>query len=236
MNCALRGSGCGIFLGVMVVTSLRAQGEAVTYDVGLDHIILSVTNLARGMAAFTRLTGVVPKRGGQHPGRGTENALVSLGANHYLEILAPTASATDTNVADATDTISLRPVGWALHTRALDHLILRVRAAGFSLAGPIPGSRRTPENMLLEWRTAGTSGPGLAFAPFFIEWAASTAHPSTNSPGGCRLTSWTVIQPDTTRLSAFLRAAGYESTLRIGTAPGMQLVLDCPRGRVSFPS
>lgn len=236
MSRTLRADRLALLLGGLAATSLHAQGEAVTHDVGLDHVILAAANLARGIEAFTRLTGVAPKRGGQHPGRGTENALVSLGAGHYLEILAPIAAPGDSSASTSAETPALRPVGWAVHTRALDQLIPRVRAAGFPLDGPNPGSRRTPDNLLLEWRTAGISGPGLDLAPFFIEWGAGTAHPSSTSPGGCRLVSWTLVQPDTVRLSGFLRAAGYQPTLRTGKAPARELVLDCPRGRVTFSS
>jgi hypothetical protein len=227
-------------LGSLIVAILNAvplHGQrAVAPDVGIDHIILRATNLARGIEAFTRLTGVVPTRGGQHPGRGTENALVSLGADHYLELLAPIPSGHDSVAGAPEDTVPLRPAGWAVHTRDLETLIARVGAAGFPLVGPTPGSRRALDGTLLEWRTAGTSNPGLTLAPFFIEWGSGTAHPSRTSPGGCRLVSLGLVQPDTTELSAFLRAAGYEPVLEAGTRPAMRVVLDCPRGRVSFAS
>src|ERR1043166_7498486 len=217
------------------VVPLRGQ-ERVQSAVGIDHIILRAKNLTRGIEAFTRLTGVVPTRGGQHAGRGGENGLVSLGADHYLEILAAIATTPDSVTGAPEETVTLLPAGWAIHTHALDPLIVQVPAAGFSLVGPTPGSRRAPDGTLLEWRTAGSSGPGLALAPFFIEWGSGTPHPSSTSPRGCRLVCLELVQPDTTRLSAFLRAAGYEPALRRGKALSMRVDLDCPRGRVSFSS
>lgn len=219
---------------VATITAVPLHGQQAGADVGIDHIILRTPSLARGIEAFTRLTGVVPTRGGQHPGRGTENALVSLGAGQYLEILAPVASARDSAAGAPDDSIPLRPTGWAVHTRDLEALIARVGAAGFPLLGPTPGSRRMPDGTLLEWRTAGTRDPDLGHAPFFIEWGSGTTHPSRTSPGGCRLVSFGLVQPDTTRLSAFLRATGYEPALSSGTPPGMHVVLECPRGRISF--
>jgi len=216
-----------LVMPLLSLSPLRGQ-EAMTLDVGLDHLILATTSLTRGMEEFTRLTGVVPRRGGQHPGRGTENALVSLGPGHYLALLAPIDNAGDASSANLT------PAGWALHTRDLPRLIDRVRAAGFQLLGPIPGSRRTPDSTLLQWRAASTGGPGVEVAPFFIEWAPGTAHPSSTSPGGCRLVTMEVVAPDTTRVHDLLKAAGHSTALRAGSPGGIRFSLDCPRGRVSF--
>src|SRR5439155_18034526 len=111
-----------------------------------------------------------------------------------------------------------------------------LRDAGYSVSDPTPGSRRTPDNVLLQWRTATVPGTGLTHAPFFIEWGAGAAHPSGTSPGGCRLVTVELVEPDPMQLGAFFEAVGYRPTLRAGRAPGMHVVLDCPRGRVSFSS
>jgi hypothetical protein len=72
-----------------VFTALAMQpGQGV----GIDHVILGINDLERGVREFESKTGVAPKRGGEHPGRGTQNALVSLGDGRYLEILAPAAT------------------------------------------------------------------------------------------------------------------------------------------------
>lgn len=212
---------------LLSLTPLTGQ-EPMTPDVDLDHLILATTRLTRGMEEFTRLTGVIPRRGGQHPGRGTENALVSLGSGHYLEILAPIAPTGDSA------SNKLTPIGWALHTRDLAALIDRVRAAGFQITGPIPGSRQTPDSTLLQWKTASTGGPGLENAPFFIEWGPDTPHPSTTSPAGCRLATMEVVAPDTTRMHDLFKAAGHSVVLRAGSPGGLRFSLDCPRGRISF--
>lgn len=218
----------GVLLGLLLpLASLYGQ-EAPMHDVDLDHVILATPRLAWGIEEFTRLTGVVPKQGGQHPGRGTENALVSLGSGHYLELLAPIAPAADSGV------LRLIPVGWALHTTTLPALVARVRAAGFPFLGPSPGSRRTPDNTLLQWHTARSEDPALELAPFFIEWATGTPHPSTTSPTGCVLVSLELVTPDTARLQEFFRAVGYHAMVQSGTTKGLRLTLDCPRGRVVF--
>lgn len=196
--------------------------------VGVDHIILYTGSLAQGSAAFARLTGVVPAPGGQHPGRGTQNSLVSLGHGKYLEILAP--------VVDSGPAEPLRPSGWAVHTPDLDALRERLQHQGVKV-GPIrPGSRRTLAGALLDWRTADLGGDDSDFMPFFIEWGKDVLHPSTTSPDGCILTEFVITGPDTTRLEVLVRSLDLGVTVRAGPVPAATVTLQCPRGVVRFTS
>src|SRR5215469_4192621 len=55
----------------------------------LDHILLGCSDLEPGVAFLEQRSGIKAAFGGVHPGRGTKNALLSLGEQRYLEIIAP---------------------------------------------------------------------------------------------------------------------------------------------------
>jgi hypothetical protein len=218
------------FLLMLTSGSASPQAPSATAALAIDHVILAIDRLETGIDEFARLTGVTAARGGEHPGRGTQNALVSLGSGRYLEIMAPLPSAAKPASIPFT---RLTPAGWALHASDLAPVVARLKAAGFEVVGPTPGSRRRPDGSMLQWQTAGAGGLGLELAPFFIEWAAGTPHPSTTSPAGCRLEGVELAEPEPAQLQRLFDAVGFRAALRAGER-SMRLTLDCPKGPVSF--
>jgi glyoxalase-like protein len=203
--------------------------------VEIDHVILGINDLERGIREFELRTGVAPRRGGEHPGRGTQNALVTLGNGRYLEILAPASSQPPAAARQpALGHAQLTLVGWALHTRAIGATVERLRNAGFEVEGPVPGSRRAPEGAVLKWRSASV-GP-LGLTPFFIEWSKDTPHPSSTAPAGCSLVGIELTDSTPQRVQSLFKAAGFAGTISVGERAALKVTLDCPRGRVEFGS
>jgi catechol 2,3-dioxygenase-like lactoylglutathione lyase family enzyme len=163
----------------------------------LDHILLGCNDLDRGIDFVEEHTGVRAVFGGIHPGRGTRNALLSLGERHYLEIIAP-----DPQQAGVSDSRNLRElveprlVGWAAHPGDISQFTAHLRRAGIEFEGPTPGSRKRPDGHLLQWNTLNLKNDEQGVLPFFIEWSAGTIHPSMDAPSGCKIESFTISSPN----------------------------------------
>jgi hypothetical protein len=201
----------------------------------IDHVILGIDDLQKGIAELERATGVKAELGGAHPGRGTQNALISLGGNHYLEILAPNPE--DSGVAEARKDLgglaALKPFGWAVHTDDLAALQQSLRSQGVQTGEIRPGARNRPDGSRLAWKTLGLASPN-PLLPFFIEWDRGTTHPSATSPAGCRLAGFSLESPDPEATRKPLRAAGVPVEVREGKEPRIRISLACPKGEVHF--
>ncbi len=165
----------------------------------LDHILLGSSDLQAGIAFVESHTGVRAEFGGVHPGRGTQNALLSLGDRRYLEIIAPDPAQPNSQNPIAAEIRSLkepRLVGWAAHPGNLSSFVEKLRAAGIAFRGPTPGSRKRPDGRLLQWQTLNLDDDYSGLLPFFIEWAADSPHPSTDAPTGCSLIHFELATPD----------------------------------------
>jgi Glyoxalase-like domain len=181
-------TGAGLFLTTVAYRRTLFSAATELMPLSLDHILLGCSDLDRGIDSVEKHTGVRAAFGGVHPGRGTRNALLSLGEKHYLEIIA-----LDPQQSGAPDHYGLakltepRLVGWAAHPGDLNAFAIRLRNAGLAFEGPTPGSRRRPDGRLLQWKTLNLKDDHSGLLPFFIEWSAGTVHPSADAPAGCKI-------------------------------------------------
>jgi len=100
----------------------------------LDHILIGSPDLDKGIAFIENVTGVRAAFGGVHPGAGTQNALLSLGKNRYLEIIAPDPKQPVS--ADARDLRKLDEpviVGWAQHPGDIEAFAQRLKGEGLAI-------------------------------------------------------------------------------------------------------
>jgi hypothetical protein len=203
----------------------------------LDHIVVGIRDLAAGIAQFEQLTGVKAGVGGRHPGRGTENALVSLDGGAYLEIIAPQAGAT---LSPQDQTMlgleRLTIIDWAVSVPEVDGAVSALKSAGFTASPAQPGARLTPAGERLDWTTFGLRGADIDGAPFFIRWSPNTRHPSTTAPGGCSLDRLVVRDPASDRLASAMKALDVSRvTIEKGTLH-IEATLMCGSKRATLTS
>lgn len=202
---------------------------------GLDHIIYAVPDLERGIDEVRTLTGVEPMRGGSHPGRGTRNALLALGSDTYVEILAPDPAQPPEALARAASRIpaTARITTWAAKCDDLEDVVRTAGMSGLDLGRIEDMSRTLPSGDELTWRLTRETVQGDGLVPFLIDWGES-AHPARSAPPGCTLRSLRAEHPDPVRIMHYLALLGLQDVLEVSRSPvpRMEAVLSTPAGEV----
>jgi len=228
------------FLGLaaMAMTTHRivlGSDNMLSIPTDLDHILLGANDLDRGIDWMQERSGVRALFGGVHPGRGTRNALLSLGPRRYLEIIAPDPkqpSATSGNdMANRLRAIQEpRLIGWAAHTNDLAGLVQKAAAAGIDMENPRDGSRVRLDGKTLRWRSFALKKDFDGVLPFFIEWDHSSIHPSEDAPSGCTLQHFFIECPVVENARSVAGKLGLEVELNPGKAPVLSARIIGKRG------
>ena len=151
-----------------------------------DHLVVAAETLETGVDHVERCVGVTATRGGAHEFMGTHNALISLGPDAYLEIIAidPDARAPGHARWFALDAFRGPPrlTNWVCRS---DDLSMELRRAPPEM-GPITDASRGR----LHWQMAVPEGgqyPHDGGFPGMIGWM-SGGHPAKRLPDyGLRL-------------------------------------------------
>ncbi len=216
------------------------RGTSWAADAGLlpvDHLILGAKDLEAGIALVEQHAGVRAVFGGQHPGRGTHNALLSLGHKSYLEIIAPDPKqSTPPQFPGLREVAQPRLIGWAARCTDAAALAKRLNASGVAVSGPVAGSRQRPDGRTLRWRVVFLQDRSDLLLPFFIEWERESVHPADDSPPGCRLERLVAQAPDAPGLARTVRTLGVELLVERGEKARLLARIAGPRGRFELTS
>jgi hypothetical protein len=221
---------------------LWSVDSAPKFPAMLDHILLGCRDLDEGIAFVEQHTGVGPMVGGVHPGRGTRNALLSLGKMHYLEIIAPDPAQASMAAGPPSMLYTLRHlekpriVTWAMHTINIESVAQRLRQFNIAFAGPTPGSRKRPDAQMLHWQTLNLNDDQNGMLPFFIQWGDGSPHPSIDAPSGCRLESLGAVSPAPQELSATLQRLGLEVQVKQAAKSELRARIVGTRGTLKLSS
>lgn len=203
----------------------------------IDHLVYATPDSAATVDRLERLLGVRATPGGQHPGRGTRNFLVSLGTTTYLEIIGPDPDqpAPSSPRAFGIDGLSeARLVTWAAHDSDLPRVVREAAVRGVTLGTLGDGSRKRPDGVLLKWRyTSPLTVVADGIAPFFIDWGESE-HPARTAAKGAALVSLRAEHPDAGRVQEILKNLGLDLAVTKGPRALLVAAIDSPRGRVEL--
>lgn len=227
-----------LMLGILIVPS---KGAAQERPAGLlsrvDHLVYATPDLNRGIEEIEKLLGVTASPGGQHPGRGTRNALVALGPTAYLEIFAPDPEQPPPREPRPFGLDALkesRLVAWFVNGRDLGRLREEAVRKGVPLGEVTSGSRKRPDGVELSWQfTAPWTPVADGIVPFFIDWGGSP-HPATTAAKGATLVSLRAEHPDARGVRRMLRHLGLDLPVKGGKRPALIAVIEGPRGRVEL--
>ena len=226
-------------------TVLEAEGvgpmETVYKDAQLisriDHLVYAARDLNRGIEEIEKLLGVRATIGGQHPGRGTRNALIALGPTTYLEILAPDPEQPEPEKPRPFGLDQLKQsklVAWFVNVDNLEQFRSEAVRKGVRLGEVKSGSRRRPDGVQLSWHFTDPWAPvAEGIVPLFINWGDSP-HPAHTAPRGCTLISLSAEHPDVQGVTRMLRLLGLDLQVEPGKNPGLIAVIEGPRGRVEL--
>ena len=201
----------------------------------LDHIILGCNDLDLGMELVEQNTGVRPAIGGVHPGRGTRNALLSLGERRYLEIIAPDpAQQKIVHFPQVREMKEPRLIGWAVHPPDIAATAKLLRENQIAFSGPDDGSRKRPDGNVLNWKTINLADDRRGILPFFIEWSVDSVHPSKDAPKKCELDYFTVMGVDPAELSQAFKRIGVDTAVERSDKDRLRAHITGPKGELGL--
>jgi catechol 2,3-dioxygenase-like lactoylglutathione lyase family enzyme len=200
----------------------------------LDHLIYAVPDLDQAVSWIEESLGARVEPGGQHPGRGTHNAVLSIGQGAYLEIIAP--DPTQMDVKDRWFSVEdlMRPhmAGWAAKADDLPAVVASAKAAGVPIGEVGRGSRMRPDGVLLEWEfTLPDVMVAGGLVPFFIKWGP---RPPISGDSGVELVDFRAEHPSPDEVLRMLVALGLSLPVSLGERPALIARLRGPAGELEL--
>lgn len=198
----------------------------------LDHLVYAVPDLAAGIEALELQFGVRPVEGGEHEGLGTHNALVGLGGERYLELIAPLPGAASPSWFDLDELTNPRLIAWAVRRSDLERW--RSRSA-FPLGRVDSMQRRASDGSLLRWSLTNPDAPSFGgVLPFLIDWD-DTPHPGPRLEPGCEVLELHLSHPRPSLVKQALASLELDLEVEQGP-PDLLATLQTPHGQLSIGS
>ncbi len=203
----------------------------------IDHLVYATTDLDKSVVDIEARLGVRPDPGGQHPGRGTRNALIALSDRSYLEVIGPDLMQAEAVCPRWFQIDSLdepRLVTWAVKVADLNKLSAKAKACGIFLGPVVSGARQRSDGSCLRWRfTEPSTVIADGIVPFFIDWGDSP-HPAASAARGPVLESLRAEHPEPSVVMHALSAVGINLPVVFGPSPALIATLRTEGGIVEL--
>lgn len=213
----------------------------MTLQLEFDHLVVAADTLVRGVDHVERCLGARCTAGGRHPKLGTHNALLGLGQDRYIEVIAidPGAETPTTprwfGLDDPGTQAALREqprlLTWVARGRDLD--------AAVTACMHDPGRPRSMQRDDLHWRIAFPDDGALiegGLVPSLIEWGHGVRHPARRLPdAGLRLHALHGVHPNPDPVRERLAPLSLNDVLALeagsaGEAVRLRAEIDTPGG------
>jgi hypothetical protein len=202
----------------------------------IDHITVTAPSLTAGVEYVSRVLGVTPQKGGEHPRMGTHNCLLKLGDAMFLEVIAVNPDTPDPDRPRwfALDAIKpAQPARLAMWVARTSDIHAAVRESPVPV-GKVEPMSRGALNWLISIPEDG-SLPLDGIAPALIQWHTER-HPAAGMPDlGCSLIRLEGFHPQADRINRMLEAIGFEGAFSVtqsipGGQPWLAAEIQTPAG------
>ncbi len=199
-----------------------------------DHIVYTVPNLEAAIDEFEKLSGMRPVFGGYHTTKGTKNALINLGNDCYLEILA--IDEVNTQVKPprwmGVDLVKIPEITrWSLKSNQL-HQDRKILQKYHPEMGVIQGGQRqTATGDTLTWEMIlPLATPLVEVVPFMTDWQHSTIHPTHNLPQQCELIELLFTHPHPTTIQEIFSELNIDILIQKAEKATIRAKIKSPNG------
>lgn len=193
----------------------------------LDHLVYATPDLDATCRDLEIRLGVRASAGGQHPGRGTHNALISIGPNAYLEIIGPDPLQPAIRpVWFGIDQLTApKLITWAVRVDDIEACVKEI-SSDVNVGMVRSGSRKTPDGTTLSWQLTEPQLPqGIGLVPFLIEWKSSQ-HPAHSAITGPPLVQLRIEHPEPELIRKQLASLRLEVAIDHGSSPALIAIFE----------
>jgi hypothetical protein len=232
-----------LMASLSISISLMAQQDAAVQRSNhyIDHVIVGIHDLDAGTSEIERVTGVRPKFDGSDAQLGTHSAIIGLGDNAFLEIIAPDPDA-DLSLVDPelkplirdrlANYDSLTPFGWAIGTSNLERTRKFASSASSRTTEVMQGSRKRGWGRVTKWQWSRIYRPESHVMPFFVQWSDPGKRPQDRAPSGCALAGLSLFSRTFKSLHTLIATMQVDADPEGADVESINFTLECERGEV----